>query len=230
MIPLPADQRQAAAAAAFAALNADTGEAVDLPPRRPSLRLSLLPPAHLSRIPPVLPGGNIPPAPRQSSSRFSRSGFFGFYFGRRRALASVQGCAIFIPPRISRNLRRLVFAPAGAAAGWVGLLASPSFIEHLVIGGLPAERLAQLNPDELLRCWFPTSAKPPPTPIASMPARIPSCAQARPLGRPAPDRAAVAWAGPLLILAAMGLFCGGAAGLRRSCAPATGSNAFMVRW
>ena len=152
MIPLPADQHQAAAAAAFAALGiaADTGEAsaaAAAPVAAPVVASAGAPVTDTA----ALPGGNILASPTAIFVAIFLLGVLGFYFGRQRALASVQGKVrdLHSLPGYHGTFVALCCALPALLLVGVGLLASPSFIEHLVIGGLPAERLAQLNPDEL---------------------------------------------------------------------------------
>lgn len=149
MIPLPADQRQASIAAAFGALGiAATGAAAPVAtsatPAADTANASLAGVA-------MLPAGNFLASPTVIFLAILLLGIFGFYFGRRRAVAVVGGK--------SRDLHSLpgyhgIFvALCGALPALLlvaaGLLASPTLIQSMVVNGLPAEKVAQLNPDEL---------------------------------------------------------------------------------
>ena len=145
MIPLPTDQRQASIASAFGALGiAATGATPAASPVADTATASLAGVA-------MLPTGSFLASPTAIFLAIVLLGIFGFYFGRRRAVAVVGGKA--------RDLHSLpgyhgIFvALCGALPALLlvaaGLLASPSLIQNMVVNGLPADRVAQLNPDEL---------------------------------------------------------------------------------
>ena len=149
MIPLPADQHQAASAAAFAALGIAAETAATAAPV--AAAASAVPPAPAQVDVAALPAGSVLASPTAIFLAILLLAVVGFQFGRRRAVAAVQGRVrdLHSLPGYHGIFVALYCALPALVLVAVGLLATPSLIENLVVGGLPAEKVSRLNPDEM---------------------------------------------------------------------------------